>query len=534
MSKKIVVISMLLVASIAMAIVPVSVRMRGLGPELVGIVDDEYSDLFFNPAYINRIYGNRVYTNLSNVHNLGEDLLFDPTYSPSMYYNLIGGITNIKENNVGAIIEMGGVEYDTTVESYSASINGSNNNVDSMNYEYNMKNTDVVFNLFWGKKFSNFDIGAWVGPHLLNMHDNEKYTSKHYYYTNPDTIISYTFDQQEMNYEAKTNAYPLMVGIVMGELENEISINFTYGYDRIHGIVPVNFDSSDMFRKIRQLMPSYCDSFDNTHAKTKQGGFYFALEGRNKRRYESHSLSYLARIVFVNQPITVNFSDSSYGYYSPAIGNRKEISTYTTQVSKGPMKHLEFGLGVGAEKYFDAMGAENMFAIGFLPFYFNVNTTIKVEPEKTHSYYYRNYPDTFEYTQDSTSNETVEIKNTTSGFQFTIPVGLETNLTDRLVLRLGATQNLTLKIKDVTEQTLTDGGCTRHYVSGTFDTTYTESANELDSYYSKEETKVSMANSTTYHYGIGYKINDNIELNFLNFADLTNLKKWVLGVNIRF
>ncbi|MBS4016564.1 MAG: hypothetical protein KGZ86_09055 [Candidatus Latescibacteria bacterium] len=50
-----VLLGIILTATIASAIVPVSMRMRGLSPALVGIVDDEYSDIFYNPAFVNRV-----------------------------------------------------------------------------------------------------------------------------------------------------------------------------------------------------------------------------------------------------------------------------------------------------------------------------------------------------------------------------------------------------------------------------------------------------------------------------------------------
>ncbi|MCX8015043.1 MAG: hypothetical protein N2748_03400, partial [candidate division WOR-3 bacterium] len=146
MSKTKVVMCTLIIASVAMAIVPVSVRMRGLNPDLVGIVDDEYSDLFFNPAFINKIEGKRVYTNLSNVHNLGEDLFFNPNYYPDMYYNLIGGIISYKAHKLGALVQTGGADWLLTNEGSEAEvyrdINGNMiKEVDSMNYEYKSKFT---------------------------------------------------------------------------------------------------------------------------------------------------------------------------------------------------------------------------------------------------------------------------------------------------------------------------------------------------------------------------------------------------------
>jgi hypothetical protein len=533
MSKKTVIMSTLLVASIAMAIVPVSVRMRGLGPELVGIVDDEYSDLFFNPAFINKIEGNRVYTNLSNIHNWGDDLFFNGDYYPEMFYNLIGGVTSIGEHKVGGILEMGGADYLYTEKGNYTEIYNSIKEIDTMNYEYKTKNTDFALNLFWGKQLNNFHIGAWIGPHIINIEESEKYSESYYYYTNDTILQEYEFVQAEMSFNSKVNAYPVMVGMITGEPDNELSACLTYGYDRLNGITPVDYVSSEMYREIQQTLSSYSGEFEKNENTYKEGGFYLSLNGRNKRRYEDHSLSFLGSLVYVTQPITETYMDTAVDYSTWASYKEIEISR-TTHKAKGPMNHFSMGIGVGAEKYFDALSTKNLFAIGLIPSFFTGSAKIIVEPEQSHYYYYTTYPDTSEYTVDYTSNETYEIKNTNSGFQITIPVGLETNLTDRLVLRLGATQNLMLKIKDAYENTLTDGGWTQHYVSGTYDTTYTEPTNELDSYYYKNEYKVCMANSITYHYGAGYKINDNIELDFLNFADLTNLRKWVLGVNIKF
>ena len=536
MSKNIVLmlLCVLLTATIASAIVPVSVRMRGLGPSLVGIVDDEYSDLFFNPAFINKIDGNRVYTNLSNVHNFGEDLIFSDMYSPDMYYNLLGGITECCQSKVGALIEMSGADMLITEEEYTQEIDGNDTYIDSIKTETKMKYTDNSFNLFLGKKFGNFHIGVWVGPEMMAMEQNEKDIEKNYHFRN-DSLIGYNFSQEEMNNQAKTNAYPFMIGAITGEPENEISVNFAYGFDRVNGIAPVNFITSELNHELDSTLTSIDRSFDNTEEKTEQSGYFLAFNGRNKRRFEDHSLVYLAGLTYSNRPNTYNSFDTTCDFYSPSSGYHQLTSTTTTQEGEGPTKYIALALGIGTEKYFDALNTNSLFAIGFIPSYFGGSTTITMRPEQTHIYAYDNYyySDTLEYTVDETSNETTEIKNTFGGFTFTIPAGLETNLTNRLVLRLGVTQDIMLKVKDCTEQTLTDGGWTEHYVSGSFDTTYAEPADELDSHYTKIESKTSIANSTTYHYGLGFKVNDNIELNFLNYSDLTNLMNWVLGVNIK-
>jgi hypothetical protein len=53
-------------AGSALAITETSIRLRGMSPDLQFIVYDEYSNIFFNPAYVVHINGTRIYTNLSN------------------------------------------------------------------------------------------------------------------------------------------------------------------------------------------------------------------------------------------------------------------------------------------------------------------------------------------------------------------------------------------------------------------------------------------------------------------------------------
>ncbi|MEO0083495.1 MAG: hypothetical protein ABIK33_03825 [candidate division WOR-3 bacterium] len=541
MSKTTVVMCSLIIVSVAMAIVPVSVRMRGLNPDLVGIVDDEYSDLFFNPAFINKIDGKRVYTNLSNIHNLGEDLFFNPNYYPDMYYNLLGGITNIKDHKLGALIQTGGADWLQTEQGNYADvyrdINGNMiKELDSMNYEYKSKFTDFAINLFWGKKLNDWQLGVWTGPQFIDYEESEKYKEREYYYQN-DTLFEYDLEQSEWQSKAKTNAIPLMVGFIKGEVDDEWSAALAYGYDRVNGIVPSDFVSSEMYRQIHQSLTDISEDFAKWENKYNESGYYLSLVGRHKSRCEDFSLSYLANLVYVHKPITMTYTDTSYEYQSFFASGYQEIEgDWSMHKAEGPMNHLSLGLGVGLEKYFDIENSRHLFAIGFIPSFFVGNTKIKQKPYYGRYYYYHNLPDTLEYTVNYGDGEHYDIKNTLSGFQFTIPVGLEANLTKRLVFRLGATENLMLKMTDVSEYTLADSGWhwNYHYIHGGNDTCFIESPDELDSYYYKTESKISMANATAYYYGAGYKISDNIELNFLNFADLTNLRKWILGVNIKF
>ena len=534
MIKQKVVLGVMILTTVALAIVPTSMRMRGLGPGLVGIVDDEYSDLFFNPAYINRIEGSRVYTNLSNIHSGGDALFFDPSYSPYLYYNLIGGITNYREMKIGGLLEIGGWNYEMTQDTFSIRRESGNRQyIDTIKTTTVNKNLGKAFNLIFGKKMEKFDVGLLIGPECFDTDASQKYEHIYYYRRN-DSIIQYTYSQIEMLNENKGWMIPLTAGIIMGEPENEMAFSLGIGEGK------ADFLYSSLMKDIDSMISFKSEIFGKQEQKQNVNSTSFSLMGRNKRRSEEHSISYLAGLSYYTQPINVSMFDTSYSLFiSPS--SKEEASLVNTQKGDGSMNYLGFGFGVGSEKYFEAMGMKNLFAIGAIPTFFTSKTKIKLDPMKSETTYYDNYyPDTlgFQYKATFTNNETYDLKYSSCGFALSIPAGLETNLTERFVLRLGVTQDMVLKLKNTDEEVLTDAGWKyeRDVTQGTSlrDTTITEPDNELDSWTTKTADKTKFETNTTYHYGLGFKVNDNIELNFLNFAQLTDLRTWVLGVNIKF
>src|SRR4030042_1193783 len=66
----------------------VSLRLEGLSPDFVGLIDDEYSDIWVNPVDILNVKGGRLYTNLSN-YITGNETQFGGA-SANEY--LIGGV----------------------------------------------------------------------------------------------------------------------------------------------------------------------------------------------------------------------------------------------------------------------------------------------------------------------------------------------------------------------------------------------------------------------------------------------------------
>ena len=533
-------LGVVLTAMVASAIVPVSIRMRGMGEGLVGIVDDEYSDLFFNPAAINRITGTRVYTNLSNLHNAGSDLIFDPKYSPDMYYNLLGGITTVKYNKIGALLENGGWDISSTSEEFTNNASGNELSSDTNKMMMRYKNINTELDLFWGKKIDKYYVGAMFGPKSMNGYMESKYTEISYFYRN-DSQLSYEFDEMDSVSKSHVMAYPFTLGVITGTHENENSLSFAFGYDRQNGIIPTNFINSIVTDYISTTPWSNETGFEKMQEKIAQGGFFTSLMGRNKRRTEDHAISYLAGITYIHEPITYEAFDTGYSYYTPATGQTEEDMWIDQIKGSGAMNYFALGVGIGAEKYFSPMGAKSMFAIGFIPSYINGANKISYKPETYYEHYSHNFPhegmpDTLDYTDDWVSGEHYDVKETFGGFSLSLPVGLETHLTDKLVLRLGVSEDMMLTFKYSTDEMMTDSGSTETFHQTLpYDTTIvTHNQDEIDQQHNTYTDKLHFVNQTTYNYGLGYKINDNIELNFLNYGQLTDLRTWVLGVNIKF
>jgi len=438
---------------------------------------------------------------------------------------------------LGALFELGGYDYAMSMYEYETEIEGNTTSIDSFKGTITYKNLNTAFNLLWGKKMDNFDIGALLMPEWYTYEYKSIYSvvSRD---INPE-MSSYYYEFGEELSSEKRFAVPIVVGIAMGEPDNEMAFSLGYGYQREGGYIPVNYLESETYQEINSYLEYRDEEYWKAEQKLDYSGFYVALNGRNKRRFEDYSLTYLGEIAYANKPMKYSYYDTTYEYtvYDTALMSRRIISELASQDGKGAMSHFGLGIGVGLEKHFDVFNTNTMFAIGLLPALISGKTTLTLEPGKYKMYYYRNYPDTLEYTMSSTSNETWEIVNKYGGFVFTVPVGLETRLTDRFSLRLGATQNMTLKFTNTYEETLIDEGSITIYhrtkPTELIQTTQ-EGEDELDSYYLKFEDKVSFSASTAYHYGLGFKVNDNVEINILNFANLTNLSNWMVGVNIKF
>jgi hypothetical protein len=528
-------IIMFLFLSNLFALMPISMRMRGLNPNLVGIVDDEYSDLFFNPAFINKIEGKRLYTNLSGIHYKGDEPLLDPNYSPELYYSLIGGITNYQNHKLGGIFEIAGQNENYTFNVTQTEIEDNELWIDSINYENFIKNTDLGLNLFWGKELGDIKVGLFLGPHGLINSEKEITKEISYYYEN-DTLREYEAEEESDFYEQKSQAVLMTFGALKEKNDKELSAAISFGYNYDFDYYPTKVLTEYLTSEISQSYGEIDEDWEKRTIKSEANNFYFSLIGRGKKRSANDSKSLLLGLSYINTPVSMTDFESTY---TKSMINVQEIieASRFTQKARGRNQYLLLSLGLGKELIFEASRMKNLFALGLFPSWFLARYDLTIDPEEEFFYHYHNYPSIQEYTRTYSSNETYRIKGTSWGLGLFIPVGMETEISSRLTLRLGVSQDLICKLKDKMETTMIDYGA-REVFHQTLPhdsiVTVQESSDELDSYKVQTENQYEFTTHTTPYYGASYKISDNITLDFLNFAALTDLKSWRLGVNIKF
>lgn len=321
-----------------------------------------------------------------------------------------------------------------------------------------------------------------------------------------------------------------MCGIVKDFNSSELSWTLSLGLEPARTLD--QYLTKDISQSLNYLFDDYQLMLDNA----QENGRYLSSWARYKLRDESKSLSLLAGLSYTNRPLSLNLFESTATRISNA--NRLSLDMERSeQKIHGPLHYTIFALGVGTERYFNLGSNRQLLALAVIPRIYWGNTKLIIEPELRRTYHYHNYPDTLEYITEYTNNEQYDFKERFQGLEVMVPVGIEAALSSRLTLRLGATQSLLVKFKDLIEVNLTDYG-ERTVYRELFprDTTITteEPQNALDSYYAQYESKLSWNTFTQYYFGASFKLSEQLSLDFLNFSELTKLNSWTLGLSIRF
>jgi hypothetical protein len=143
-----------------------------------------------------------------------------------------------------------------------------------------------------------------------------------------------------------------------------------------------------------------------------------------------------------------------------------------------------------------------------------------------------NDPDDF--TSTLTYSGTVETKTTEGTKTISFPVCVEFNVTKPLVFRMGAIHNISLTER-TTNINLTDASPAMvHtvYGDGTVDDQFIE--NPAGQAIGSSEDVTESSSSTSYTYGLGYTVSENLQVDLMGFSDITDFSNWKVSATMKF
>jgi len=513
-----------------------SFRMRGLGTNLSGFVDDLYSDLFFNPAYIARYKNKYIYTNLSNLQGKGEDSIFGQNNSeinkkgmfPS---NLLGIIGGFQRGKFGAFLESSGHSFELTDElGYEDYPTGSLlNTSSSRTFSGDFNSQGITFmgmfrdigylvavdrlgmNVNWSTKN---DTVSSEEPALINKRIYEKNGELKF----PNSPISFVLGKVYKNEKSETSVsggfMPQRLGINLNEVFPVLKKPFIEGDDDDFE----NFDENEL-GYMELGIQSYFLNIRYKNISTAIDNF--------------HQNSYLFNFTRYNFPIDISvnkeiISDTTAKDLDGNILDHKKGLTTDKVTGSGSAGINSLTFGVGTERYFD--GLKSMSAIGIKLQYMSGNFDLDQGPgirtEEYHQFFNRNDSTTI-YENVFSDNKTTVTSGKANLLMLSIPIGLEMKITKKFTFRIGADATIPLFFDGSWKRTISDSTNTLDGQSYIPDDALSATENKVS------KLKGKLLNLRSYHFGASYKVSDAINIDFLNFADITNLRTWWLSVVLK-
>lgn len=177
------------------------------------------------------------------------------------------------------------------------------------------------------------------------------------------------------------------------------------------------------------------------------------------------------------------------------------------------------------------------FRVGFgLGFTLGTAEDSLVDSTATRTYFSHNNGDTIagreDYRRVQTSSAMWQYRVTRSDNVLSAPIGLEFNIIEPLVLRLGVDSRINWHSQTSTNQLLAVSPTLVRTDYG--DGTFTETLGPAPTQPGTSETVNSTTYSNTFAYGLGYSPVPNLQIDVMGFARLTDLTNWRLSVTLKF
>ena len=531
------------------------------------LLEDDY-DLWLgpyplpDPARLPLIEGSRFYTNLSNLVDKGEE----PFSNSTNNYFLIGGSTtplfnighfgividryNKKEALYTGLDDMDGFPIDGYGHVvYSEFVDEDNNGT----YD---RRTDVEetreawtdegtkdFILGFGKDLDGKLLGLFYRLNMTNTEELGMTTNFTFDFTDINLESgNRTFTESRAGTGSRTNdMMEHLFGMSFWKYLNETrAFGLHFGYGMFSGTSKDVRDETDNWNGSPDD-PSITDTYTMTE------------EYEDNIPYKGNSMTgWLSYIHDWNEITHLRF-DASYnrrsfeiendarGYYSIidnwiAADNHTEATngSETTEITGDASMQT---VSMGGKVIYD-LTEKAKFAFG-LNFLSRRMDSTRVESEDaSFDFTYDDGDDEpndyDDYTQTTTYSSSVQTKTTEGMSSISFPVCVEFSVKKPLVFRLGAIHSINLT-ETTTNMDLIDaspGLVHTERGDGTVTDVFIDNPN-LEDIGSSEDITDSYSN-TTYTYGMGYTVSENLQIDLMGFSDLTDLSNWRVSATLKF
>lgn len=516
---------------ICLAIEEVSFRVKGMHPELAGIVEDEYTDMLDMPCDLLSIEGLRIYTNLSNLTGgterqlsevSAEDLFLLGAAGDFWQFGKIASIGSgrslinpqtIKVNPAGST----GLQ---TTGSQSGEYSFVDEDKDNAKKEEESgkaekKNISPSLSFLYALPISeDFKMGLRFDylAELVSPVNNYSYRE------NLDTVNNDEIGEISLKRSGKgdrtTDDFSRNVFLLVPALTYQMGPKLTIG-TRI-----------PLLLTYAQLTDEY--TYKKDYTKLYQQTQWVGAGGAATQNYkyeETHESSLKPNGIGIGFGMEVAWElgensvlKTEFDYQNiPLSGKGKESTIKETKNdgTGGTSKiesTQEMKIDNEANNLLFAVGMENRIGEKFL-----LASALKCG--------YESKKNVFEATNgeqltDSVKSylDDVKITDESGIIKIILPVGLEYTITEWLDLRLGACHTIKIEQAKTTTKTIS----------------YNAKHQESDVEEVVTPQKRTVTGTTDFAYGLGLRFGDNLSLDLLSFSNLTRLDQWRLSLTLRF
>jgi len=552
-----------------------SFRILGMGEELIDFTKDNYSNIYYNPAYLYEEEKVSIFSNISGLNrnskrdflNTGINEIDRLLTLPSNLIGIIKPQSN-RDANYGFIYST--VGYSVGIKS---NVENSESVVDEVSEEMELRNNYL----------DSFDVSALMGGRDINlMYSNSKfgfigtYNKFNIGLTNKFTQSDSFYDSEQLlqttkkdTYETEVNSNNDNLGFILGRIKTNKNIENPSEISETFGVIPNFFSVStnNLDKVINALQLNNSDINNDSNGLDANSLSInlnaFSIFGRHRKispisEYVNKSEVFFASaslIPFEYSIIDEKINESAlinYDVFNAGGGTNVSTTLYrqilidntitTKKISgKANVYHLYTGFG----REISSKDNNFLIALGYKIKYYYIAGSANREPEITNRTVYQGegygIADEFYeegYKINSENSDEVNFSAKAHILTFNLPVGIEANISKKIKFRMGANSTIPLyanadfDFQNTNKAELTTTTFTHGENQGTIIISEEQISNQNTSSATAELTSFNY-NFNSYNMGLGWEIAENINLDIIHFMKTTDLDTWKFSLLIK-